>query len=80
LEDLDPDVLVFHAGTGRSVEGRLITSGGRVLTIVATGDTLAKARDKAYRNVERVRFAGAYYRRDIASVVEPLPAPAAKGV
>jgi phosphoribosylamine--glycine ligase len=79
LEDLDPDVLVFHAGTGRSVEGRLITSGGRVLTIVAAGDTLAEARDKAYRNVERVRFAGSYYRRDIASVVEPLPAPAAKG-
>jgi phosphoribosylamine--glycine ligase len=64
LDELDPDVLVFHAGT-RTEDGKLVTGGGRVLTIVASGPTLAKARDTAYRNVERVRFQGVHYRRDI---------------
>ena len=41
--------------------------GGRVFTVVGTGPTLAAARDVAYRNVERVQFAGCYYRRDIGA-------------
>ncbi len=65
LSELDPGVLVFHAGTRRRDDGTLVTAGGRVLTVAATGSTLADAREKAYRNAERVRFQGAHYRRDI---------------
>jgi phosphoribosylamine--glycine ligase len=45
----------------------MVTSGGRVLTVVARGATLAEARATAYRNVERIRFQGAHYRRDIGA-------------
>jgi phosphoribosylamine--glycine ligase len=62
---VDADVQVFHAGTKRRDDGALVTAGGRVLTVVATGATLSEAREKAYRNVERIRFQGAHYRRDI---------------
>lgn len=64
LTDVDPDALVFHAGTRRH-NGALVTAGGRVLTVVATGATLAEASERAYRNVARIRFEGMHYRRDI---------------
>lgn len=67
LDDLDPDVLVFHAGTSRQEDGTLVTSGGRVLTVSALGPDLPAAREKAYRNVERIRFEGMHYRRDIGA-------------
>lgn len=67
LAELDPDVLVFQAGTRRRDDGALVTAGGRVLTVAATGVTLAEAREKAYRNVERIRFQGRQYRRDIGA-------------
>jgi phosphoribosylamine--glycine ligase len=67
LDDLDGDVLAFHAGTRRDERGALVTAGGRVLTITAVGASLDDARAKAYRNVERVRFQGAYYRKDIGA-------------
>ena len=69
LEDLDADVEVFHAGTQLAGEGggkRVLTDGGRVLTVVGRGPTLAEARARAYNNVERIRFQDAHYRRDIA--------------
>jgi phosphoribosylamine--glycine ligase len=47
-------------------DAQLYTSGGRVLTVVARGATLAEARERVYRNVGRVRFSGAQFRRDIA--------------
>jgi phosphoribosylamine---glycine ligase len=65
LSEMDPDVVVFHAGTKRDAKGQLVTAGGRVLGITATAPTLEQARRKAYANVERVRFEGAHYRRDI---------------
>ncbi len=67
LDEVDPDVQVFHAGTKRREDGAVVTAGGRVLTVVATGATLAEAREKAYRNVERIRFQGVHYRRDIGA-------------
>ena len=67
IEDVDPDVCVFHAGTRRAGDGALVTSGGRVLTVAALGATMEVAREKAYRNVERIRFEGAHYRRDIGA-------------
>ncbi len=65
LDSLDAGVQVFHAGTRLDDEGRLVTSGGRVLSVVATAPTLAQARTKAYDNVARILFEGAHYRRDI---------------
>jgi phosphoribosylamine--glycine ligase len=60
-----PDVVVFHAGT-KQEEGRVVTSGGRVLGVTALGADIAAAKARAYEAVERVRFDGAYYRHDIA--------------
>jgi phosphoribosylamine--glycine ligase len=66
VDRVDPDVLVFHAGTKDDARG-LVTNGGRVLTVVATGDTVAEARAKAYENVKRISFTDMHYRRDIAA-------------
>jgi phosphoribosylamine---glycine ligase len=65
LDELDKDVLVFHAGTGRNDKGALVTGGGRVLTVVASAQSMDEARAKVYRNVERIHFDGMHYRRDI---------------
>lgn len=66
LEALEPGVLPFHAGTTRE-RGQLVTAGGRVLTLVATGPTVAAARRKVYANAPKVRFEGCSYRRDIGA-------------
>ncbi|MPZ48673.1 MAG: phosphoribosylamine--glycine ligase [Dehalococcoidia bacterium] len=65
VEEVDSDVAVFHAGARRDADGTLVTAGGRVLNVTATGKTLAEARQKAYANVERIHFEGMHYRRDI---------------
>lgn len=66
LDDVGPDVLVFHAGTRR--EGRrLLTAGGRVLSVVGTGASMDTARENAYRAVEAIRFDGKQFRTDIAA-------------
>jgi phosphoribosylamine--glycine ligase len=70
LDKIEPDVLVFHAGTAlRPADGAqvLVTAGGRVLTVTAVAATLAEAREKVYRNAERVQFEGRHMRRDIAA-------------
>jgi phosphoribosylamine--glycine ligase len=59
------DVLVFHAGVKLNDTQELVTSGGRVLTIVGAGPTWAAAIDRTYEAVSRVRFDGQQYRRDI---------------
>ena len=58
--------LVFQAGTSRK-EGRLVTAGGRVLSVVGRGDSLAEALDRAYEGIAAVRFKGMRYRRDIGA-------------
>jgi phosphoribosylamine--glycine ligase len=67
LAQLEPDAMVFHAGTALAEDGSVVTSGGRVLTVAALGDTLVEARAKAYRNVQHVHFSRRHYRRDIAA-------------
>ena len=57
---------VLHAGTRRDSAGKLVSSGGRVLSVTATGAELAHARGRAYAAVERIRLEGCHYRRDIA--------------
>jgi phosphoribosylamine--glycine ligase len=59
-----PDVKVLHAGT-RSSDNRIVTNGGRVLGVTATGDTLEAALEKAYQGAGKIRFDGMHYRRDI---------------
>jgi len=66
LAEMPRGVQVFHAGT-RFEPGRgLVTDGGRVVTAVALGDTVAEAREKALAGARQVRFHGAFYRSDIA--------------
>jgi phosphoribosylamine--glycine ligase len=69
LGDLDKDIMVFHAGT-RLEGGKTVTSGGRVLAVVARGKTIAEAREKVYNNISRIKFEGCHYRKDIALIKE----------
>lgn len=74
LEQADrfPDVKVFHAGTALRTDaqsgrdGRIVTDGGRVLDVTALGTNLADAQARAYEAIREIRFAGGWYRRDIA--------------
>jgi phosphoribosylamine--glycine ligase len=59
------NVVVFHAGTAAK-NGNIVTNGGRVLGVTAIGQTVADAKAKAYEAVDKIKFDGAYYRRDIA--------------
>jgi phosphoribosylamine--glycine ligase len=62
LEGVD----VFHAATGRGGDGRLVTAGGRVLTVTGFGNTFAEARARAYTGVAGISFEGEQHRSDIA--------------
>jgi len=67
LLDIDKDVMVFHAGTKiGATPWEVLTNGGRVLTVVAMGKTIAQAREKVYDNISRINFDGCHYRKDIA--------------
>jgi phosphoribosylamine--glycine ligase len=68
LDEVDKDIMIFHAGTKSGPDGEILTSGGRVLTVSALGKDLAEAREKVYNNIDRIRFDGCYYRRDIADL------------
>ncbi len=63
--DCGEDAKVFHAGTRLDEDGRVVTAGGRVLTVCALGEDLAAASDRAYACAEKIHFEGAFCRRDI---------------
>ncbi|CAN5554543.1 phosphoribosylamine--glycine ligase [soil metagenome] len=63
--DFGDEVVVFHAGTAREFEGRLVAAGGRVLNICALGATLHEARDLAYAALGVISLEGGFYRSDI---------------
>lgn len=65
LEPLEQHTVLFHAGTAL-VDGQLRTAGGRVIAVTATAESLEEAVRRAYRGVEKVRFEGMQFRRDIA--------------
>ncbi|HEY8807413.1 MAG TPA: phosphoribosylamine--glycine ligase [Candidatus Limnocylindria bacterium] len=67
IGDLPDDAWMFHAGTRRAANGGYVTAGGRVLHVVAQGDTPAHARDRAYAAAERITWRGRFYRSDIAA-------------
>jgi phosphoribosylamine--glycine ligase len=64
IGQLDQDVVLCHAGTAMK-DGKLVTSGGRVLGVCARGKDIEEARKKAYANAEKIYFDGMYYRKDI---------------
>jgi phosphoribosylamine---glycine ligase len=61
-----PGAAVFCAGVARDDQGRLVTAGGRVLDVTATGATIAEARDRAYDAASRISWPGLHHRTDIA--------------
>jgi phosphoribosylamine--glycine ligase len=65
LDAVSDDVLVFHAGTRQREDGAVVTSGGRVLTVVGRGADRAAAKERAHAGAAAVSFEGARYRRDI---------------
>lgn len=64
--DFGTDAKVFHAGTKLDEQERVITAGGRVLTVCALGKDIAAARERAYESVKKIHFDGAFCRKDIA--------------
>jgi phosphoribosylamine--glycine ligase len=66
LAEMPRGVLIFHAGTRFDAARGLVTDGGRVVTSVALGETVAEARDTALSGARQVRFEGAFFRTDIA--------------
>ncbi len=62
--DLEEDIILCHAGTAMK-DGKLVTSGGRVLGVVAKGADIESARKKVYAAAEKIHFDGMYYRKDI---------------
>lgn len=69
LGDVDEDIVVFHAGTKLGEKGEILTAGGRVLGVTATGKTHDEARAKAFDNVKKISFEGAQYRNDIGLIL-----------
>ena len=63
--EVDPDIVVFHASTGRDADGNLIATGGRVLNVTAIGESVADAREKAYAAVDLIEWPAGFCRRDI---------------
>ncbi|MFO8143562.1 MAG: phosphoribosylamine--glycine ligase [Dehalococcoidales bacterium] len=69
LENLESDVMVFHAGTRTGTKkGEILSDGGRVITVVGTGSNIARARERVYHNISHIHFEGCHYRKDIAMV------------
>jgi len=66
LDKISDEALVFHSGT-RTADGKLLSNGGRVLGVVASGQDLKTAIDNCYREVEKISFENAYFRRDIGA-------------
>ena len=59
------DCIIAHAGTKFNDKGEVVTSGGRVIAVTAHGKDIEEARNKAYQNVEKIKFEGVNYRHDI---------------
>jgi len=72
LEELSgvPTAYGLHAGTARDADGTLVSAGGRVLSVVALGDSLAQARERVYEAVDLVGLEGSHHRTDIALAAE----------
>jgi phosphoribosylamine--glycine ligase len=77
VEAADADSKVFHAGA--NIDGdRVVTNGGRVLTVGTTGETIAAARAKAYASLGSIRFTGMHFRTDIGADCDEAPSVTAR--
>lgn len=65
IEKLPEEIILFHNGT-KMKENKLYTNGGRVLSVTALGDSYDDAREKIYKNIDKIKFEGKRFRRDIA--------------
>lgn len=65
IDEVSEKVQIFHAGTVKK-ETSLYTNGGRVLNVTASGDTIEEARNNVYSEIEKIKFKGSFYRKDIA--------------
>lgn len=63
-DKLDNDIILFHNGTKRE-DNQLLTNGGRVLSVTSLGKSIQETREKIYSNIEKIKFNGMYYRKDI---------------
>jgi len=72
VAEKDEHAYVLHAGTRREDDGRVVSAGGRVLSVTATGPGLGVARERAYRAVDRLGLEGSHHRRDIAEKAADL--------
>ncbi len=70
--ELNSSLQVFHAGTTVDKSDNIITSGGRVLSVVAQGESFVEAFNLAYSNLKKIKFNGMYYRRDIGYQVRNI--------
>ncbi|MFZ5801938.1 MAG: phosphoribosylamine--glycine ligase [Candidatus Omnitrophota bacterium] len=59
------DLMVFHAGTGRRTDGRVVTQGGRVFAVSALGKSLKTASELVYQEIDKINFQEKFFRRDI---------------
>ena len=65
-----PTAYVLHAGTARDHDGTLVSAGGRVLSVVALGESLSQARERVYEAVDHIQLEGSHHRSDIALAAE----------
>ena len=65
-----PTTYVLHAGTARDDDGTLVSAGGRVLSVVALGESLTQARERVYEAVDQIELEGSHHRTDIALAAE----------
>lgn len=67
IENVDSDIYVYHNNT-TVVEGSLLTAGGRVLSVTGFGNSYEEIREKIYRNINKIKFDGMCYRKDIGII------------
>lgn len=67
LDNIDRDIILFHNGTEKTGD-TLYTNGGRVVSVTALGDTLEDAKNKVYENINKIKFDGIYFRKDIGKI------------
>jgi phosphoribosylamine--glycine ligase len=67
IDKLDNNIILFHNGTIYRNE-KLLTNGGRVMSVTSLGETLEQARNHIYENIDRINFEGICYRKDIAKI------------
>lgn len=65
LDQLQDEIILFHAGTAMK-EGQLVTAGGRVMAVVVREESIPKAIEKVYKEIDKIHFEQMQYRRDIA--------------